>query len=103
MVNLISVDSTLRSEWTSLKRKWEHAEWMTVNRVEEILGQDLGKLSFITESDLRSRPKEQQIRLILSSAGRYVAVVDQDRRFQQRKMIDKNSVVMEIARRASST
>jgi hypothetical protein len=96
-----NVDSTLSGEWTSLKGKWEHAEWMTVNRVEEILGQDLDKLSCITESDLRSRPKEEQIRLILSSAGRYVAVVDQDGRFQQRKMIDKNSVVMEIARRAS--
>ncbi len=75
---------------------------MTVDRIEEILGQDLDKSSRISESELRSRPKEEIIRLILSSEGRYVAVLDQDGRFEKGTMIDKNRLAIEVARRVSA-
>ena len=89
-----------KSEYTSLRENWEHAERMTKVRVEEILGQALDKC--ISESDLQTRSKEDQIRLILSFNGSYIAVLDQDRRFKKGTLIDKHALAIEFARHISS-
>jgi hypothetical protein len=80
--------------WTNLKdERWEHGEWMTHNKLEDILDGALDKSS-ILESDL-TMTNEKQLLYILSSRGQYIPILEEDRRFEKGKIIDKFAVAIE--------
>jgi hypothetical protein len=87
------------SEWTKMKHKgtWEHAEWITIDRLEEILGQALDTSSWISESEVRNKGKGDLIRRVIYRAGDYVAILDKDRSFEKQTIIDKNELARDAA------
>jgi hypothetical protein len=92
------------SQWTLLKQKkgdteetekWEHSDWVTPEKLEDILGDALDKSSWIAESELRAKSREGQVLAILSHTGHYVVVLDEGRRFDKGRVIDRVGLALE--------
>lgn len=57
-------------------QKWEHAEWLNTDQVEQILQEILDKSSWVGRLDLQGKSREDQLKLILSFKGHFVAVLN---------------------------
>ena len=82
-------------EWILLKKSQveEHAEWISKEKLERLLGENLNRYSIDSRS-FGKKSKAEQIREILLGNGKYVALVDMDNRFE--RLLDRSAVVHEI-------
>jgi hypothetical protein len=71
----------------------EHAIWVTSTLLEEILGDDLN-FSHIALDALQGKSRNEQIRLVLAKAARYVAV-EENLRFEY--LIDRSLLLEQVA------
>lgn len=84
------------SEWVQVSDAplaWERATWLTTQTLQQLLGGDLNKASV---SEIGRASNVEVVRQILSRSGPYVAGVT-DGTFNE--LIDRNSVLEELARR----
>lgn len=58
----------------------ERAEWLDGELIEKILGAELYTRA-LTEPELKTKPPEEQRRLVMEHSGAFAALVDGDRRF----------------------
>ncbi len=77
-------------------RIWEHAEWLTGQQVDRLLGAALNTSRVDRSATLTT---EDQVKAIVAAVGDFVAVVDADRRFE--RLIDRRKVLDAVARRSA--
>jgi hypothetical protein len=85
--------------WVSLRRNrdlWERAEWLTVAKLRDLLGEHLVDTSVLVDSGARP---EETVRHALRLRGELVAVVDGSGRFV--KLIDRRALADAVARQAA--
>lgn len=95
-------EPTSESDWVKASKdprkpdqKWEHAEWLNTDQVEQILQEILDKSSWVGRLDLQGKSREDQLKLILSFKGHFVAVLNQNHwRFE--KLIDRQQLANEV-------
>jgi len=83
--------------WTYLNSTpptYEHAQWMNGELLETSLGSNLNT-SYIRSSELLGKPAKEQVELILSVPGKYVAVTSDNYRFEY--LLDRASVLEQVA------
>ncbi len=74
---------------------WEHSKWLNSITIEQILGEYLEQ-SYVQKTDLLMMTKVNQARLVLSMKGTFVAVVNQDKRFDS--LIDRQELAEKVVR-----
>lgn len=77
----------------------EHAEWLTGQLVEDVLGKDLQTRS-IRERDLQGKNPADRARLVLEHPHRWIAIVRDEGIFD--RIIDRLPIVEEVARIAAA-
>jgi hypothetical protein len=82
-----------------VSQTWEHATWLTATLLEEILGEELN-FSHVALDALQGEPRSKQIRHVLARTGRYVAVVQEELRFEY--LIDRSLLLEQVAQALSS-
>jgi hypothetical protein len=82
-------------KWVKLKdsNAWEHAEFLDIGKLEDIL-KDILDRSWISKTDLKGKSNQEQIIMILYMKKPFVAIVDEDRRFE--KLVDREKLTQEI-------
>ena len=82
-------------KWVKLKdsNAWEHAEFLDIGKLEDIL-KDILDRSWISKTDLKGKSNKEQIIMILYMKKPFVAIVDEDRRFE--KLVDREKLTQEI-------
>jgi len=86
-------------EWESFGAPsftWERTRWMNGRLVDDLLGADLNRLSYVDSPD--NDPKSK-VEAILRRRGEFVALVDEKGRFKQ--LVDRAAVLEELASRAA--
>ena len=73
----------------------EHAEWLTANRVEELLGLTAGTVETQSLLDSLDTPTEERVKAIVRRKGRYVALLDAHGRFTN--LVDRESLIERVA------
>jgi hypothetical protein len=79
----------------ALENTWEHAEWLDTKKIDELFREVLNK-SFIGKMDMITKSNEEQTKMILRTDGNFVAILDQNQRFE--KLIDRQKLSNETAR-----
>lgn len=84
------------TEWVPLKTggAWEHARWLTAADLERLLDGDLERTRVRT-IDLQPKSQPEQVKMVLAALGRYVAVVDENQRFEW--LIDRHQLLDRVA------
>ena len=77
----------------------EHAAWLTATSLETILGEELD-FSHVGLGTLQGEPRSKQILNVLARTGRYVAVVQEDLRFEY--LIDRALLLEQVAESLST-
>lgn len=77
----------------------EHAMWLTATLLEEILGEELN-FSHVRLDALQGESRSKQIRHVLARTGRYVAVVQEELRFEY--LIDRSLLLEHLAQSLSN-
>jgi hypothetical protein len=90
--------------WVSLTKSdgnqvMEHAHWLDLEILSNICGSSINYEAWVEADPDKSKTKK--IRAILRRQGRFVALVDKDRRFKD--LIDRSSVLEELAIRVTET
>src|SRR5262249_998727 len=75
---------------------YEHASWVNSEKLEQILGSDLNT-STIKSTELRLKNSMEQMRAIVAMPGKYVAVTDDEKRFEY--LIDRHVILELVAKR----
>lgn len=78
---------------------YEHAAWISGEKLEELLGGDLNT-SMVRSTELRSKNIAEQLRAFLSVPERFVAVITDDQRFEY--LVDRRILLEQVAKRLSS-
>lgn len=84
------------NQWIKLdstKMLFEHAAWLNSALVEDILGTNLNREHI--NQEIRSKKKDELMRIILSMHGKYVAVTSDNLRFEH--LIDRHAVLEQVA------
>lgn len=76
----------------------EYGQWLDRTSIRELLGDHLQKSS-IRENELLSKPEAEQVRLIVSHHGNYVALTDDDGRLT--RLIDRGTLIEQLSSAAS--
>lgn len=86
-----------KEEWVYIPsgNMWEHAEWVDSSKLENILEGVLSKAP-VNSIDLEGKSTKEQVKMVLFCEGRYVAVLDQSRRFV--RLIDRIELAEKAAR-----
>ena len=87
---------SLSKEWIQLPNTddtWEHTQWLDVQMVQDLFGNDLNRGHFRTV-DLQVRSLDEQGRMVLAEKGAVVAVVDENGRFD--RVIDRQDLVEKV-------
>ena len=77
----------------------EHAHWIKSEALEELLGEDF-HTSAVRTADLKVKETAEQLREILATPGRYVAVTGEEGRFEY--LIDRNLLLEQVAQKMST-
>ena len=77
----------------------EHAMWLSATLLEDILGEQLS-FSYVRLDALQGEPRSKQIRRVLARTGRYVAVVQDELRFEY--LIDRSRLLEQVAQSIST-
>jgi hypothetical protein len=87
---------TSKDEWVRIGvSSFERARWLDASSLETFLGEEL-TTSYVRDDALYTKSSSDQTRLVLSQTGRYVALTQEDKRFE--KLIDRREVLEEVAR-----
>ncbi len=81
------------SEWAYLEStppNFEHARWMNGGLLEKRLGSNLNTI-YIRSSELRAKPAKEQLEMLLSMPGQFVAVTTDDYRFEY--LLDRSALL----------
>ena len=83
-----------QTEWVCLEEQqlWEHAKWVAQARFERLFG-DVLRESWLLDSPDSST--EEKAGAILRREGKYVALVDEDKRFKG--LVDRQDVLEKVA------
>jgi hypothetical protein len=73
----------------------EHSRWISSHLLEETLGEDANR-SYIRSSELRWKSMAEQRKAILSFSGQFVAVTEEDQRFEY--LVDRTVHLEQVAK-----
>jgi hypothetical protein len=77
----------------------EHARWVGAEDLEQLLGRDL-HTDVVRSSEARSKSPAEQVRLFLTSPGRFVGVVADEQRFEY--LLRRDVLVEQVAKASAS-
>jgi len=77
----------------------EHAEWVTGELLEALLGADCN-VSAVRSAELRAKNTKEQLQALLAAPERFVAVTAEDGRFEY--LVDRNVMLEQVAKTMAS-
>lgn len=86
----------LKTDWVLIdpqSQTYERATWLTTDKLEAILDEDLCVTSFNDET-LKSKDPEEQIHLVLSTPYRWIALTTEEQKFD--RLSDRNILLKQI-------
>jgi hypothetical protein len=95
---LLPLPEELNTDWVlinSAPKTYEHAIWLTTDKLEALLDEDLCVTSFDKET-LEAKAPEEQIRWILSAPYRWIALTTDEKKFEG--LSDRNLLLKQISK-----
>jgi hypothetical protein len=96
-------DAQDNTKWVKVKgpqgsQMWEHARWLDGARLERVLGHSIETASVPDSPDA---PADERAKMVLRREGPYVAVVEGEERNVFRALIDRHTLVEQVAKDAA--